>query len=133
MTFLRPHGLQPPGTSVREISQARKLEWVAICSSRHWQVDSLPLSHQGSLTSNLKKANSGEWKQVKRKGWLTFFTLYTCSLKTFYTHISFQIILRLNFCASDRDLTVNVKDFRMFLLNIYNNNSVRLELFLHIS
>ena len=54
----------PPGSSVHEISQARILEWVAISFSRgssqplgsnprlpHWQVDSLPLSHQGSQES----------------------------------------------------------------------------------
>jgi len=50
-----------PGHSVHGISQARILEWVAIPPPGdlpdpgiepgvlHWQVDSLPLSHQGSL------------------------------------------------------------------------------------
>ena len=51
----------PPGSSVHGISRARILERVAISFSRassqprdrnlhllHWQVDSLPLSHQGS-------------------------------------------------------------------------------------
>ena len=50
----------PPGFSVHRILQARTLEWVAMPSSRGifptqgsnphllcWQVDSLPLSHQG--------------------------------------------------------------------------------------
>ena len=44
----------PPGPSVRGISQARILERVTISSSKelsqprdHWQVDSLPLGHQG--------------------------------------------------------------------------------------
>ena len=58
---LQPVGGSLPGHSVHEISQARILEWVVISSSRgsswsrdepgllHWQVDSLPLSHQGSL------------------------------------------------------------------------------------
>ena len=32
--LLRPHGLQPPGSSVHRILQARILEWVAISSSR---------------------------------------------------------------------------------------------------
>ena len=54
----------PPGSSVHEISQARILEWVAMSFSKgssqplgsnphlqHWQVDSLPLSHQGSQES----------------------------------------------------------------------------------
>ena len=53
----------PPGSSVHEISEARILEGVALSSCRgsfwprdrtgvshlrYWQVDSLPLSHQGS-------------------------------------------------------------------------------------
>ena len=54
------HGLHPPGSSVHGIFQVRILEWVAISFSRDlpdpgrelaastWQVDSLPLSHQGS-------------------------------------------------------------------------------------
>ena len=62
-----PKDCSLPGSSVRGISQARILEWVAkglpgfsllqgIVPTRgsnlhliHWQVDSLPLSHQGSL------------------------------------------------------------------------------------
>ena len=51
----------PLGSSVHGLLQARMLEWGAISFSRgssrprtdpcllHWQVDSLPLSHQGSL------------------------------------------------------------------------------------
>ena len=54
-----------PGSSVCGISQARILAWIAISFSRgaswhglnprllHWQVDSLPLSHQGSPMSTL--------------------------------------------------------------------------------
>ena len=58
-----PMNSSPPGSSVHEIFQARTLEWVAISFSRGmsptqgwklqllpWQVDSLPLSHQGSPT-----------------------------------------------------------------------------------
>ena len=64
LTLFDPMDCSPPGFSVREISQARILEWVAIsfsrglfqprygtrdsCIGRHWQADSLPLSHQGS-------------------------------------------------------------------------------------
>ena len=57
-----PVDCSPPGFSVRGISQARILEWAAIPLSRgifltqgpslgllHWQVDSLPRSHQGGL------------------------------------------------------------------------------------
>ena len=54
-----------PGSYVHEISQARILKWVAISfsswSSRprdqtylHWQVDSLPPSHQATGTPGLK-------------------------------------------------------------------------------
>ena len=54
----------PPGSSVHGISQARILEWIAMPSSRgssrprnqthiscllHWQANSLPLGHQGTL------------------------------------------------------------------------------------
>ena len=55
--FCDPMDCSPPGCSVHEISQARILEWVATSFSRgsswlrdriHLQVDSLPLSHQGS-------------------------------------------------------------------------------------
>ena len=61
--FCIPMDCSPPGLSDHGISQARILEWVAISFSRkeifqtqglnshlrHWQADSLPLSHQGSL------------------------------------------------------------------------------------
>ena len=67
----RPHGLQPPGSSVHGTPQARILEWVARPSSRgssqprdqthisllylvHWQVGSLPPAPPGKL---LKKNN----------------------------------------------------------------------------
>ena len=56
LTFCDPMECSMPGSSVHGISQARILEWVAISfpdqgsnsSLLHWQVDSLPLSHQGS-------------------------------------------------------------------------------------
>ena len=60
-TLCDPAGCVPPGSSVDGILQTRTLEWVAIPFSReilltqgpnphllHWQMDSLPLSHQGS-------------------------------------------------------------------------------------
>ena len=54
-TLLGHMDCSPPGSSVRGISQARILEWVAIsfsrASSQSWdqvQEDSLPLSHWGS-------------------------------------------------------------------------------------
>ena len=56
-----PVDCSPPGSSVHEILQARIVEWVVTFFSRGvfltqglklhllgWQVDSLPLSHQGS-------------------------------------------------------------------------------------
>ena len=56
---LDPMDCSPPGFSVHGTSQARILEWVAISFSRrsswprdlclqHWQVNSFPLSHQGT-------------------------------------------------------------------------------------
>ena len=66
----KPMDCSPQGFSVHEISQARILEWVAIsfsrrsfwprdwtcvsCKSPALQVDSLPLSHQGSSKLNSK-------------------------------------------------------------------------------
>ena len=59
--FCDPMDRSPPGFSVHGILQARILQWVAISSSQeifstqgrnlhllHWQVNYLPLSHQGS-------------------------------------------------------------------------------------
>ena len=61
LTLCNPMGCSLPGSSVRGSSQARILEWVAISFSRgifptqelnrcllHCQVNSLPLSRQGS-------------------------------------------------------------------------------------
>ena len=63
LTLCDPMDCSPPGSPVHGISQARLMERVAISFSRgifltqglnpqllHWQADSLPLSHQGSLT-----------------------------------------------------------------------------------
>ena len=59
LLFCIPLDCSPPGSSVHEISQTRILKWVAISSRGifptqrsslsllHWQVDSLPLKHQG--------------------------------------------------------------------------------------
>ena len=60
----------PPGSSVHRIFQARILEWVAISYSRgifptqgsnlrllhllHWQADSFPLCHPGSLGNSME-------------------------------------------------------------------------------
>ena len=61
LSLCNPMACSPPGSSVHGISQARTLEWDAISFSRelpdpgiklyplHWQVASLPVSHQGSL------------------------------------------------------------------------------------
>ena len=57
--FCDPMACSVPGPSIHGVFQARILEWVAISFSKgssdlgigppylHWQVDSLPLSHQG--------------------------------------------------------------------------------------
>ena len=58
----------PPGSSVHWISQARILEWVSFPSGifptqgsnphlLHWQVDSLPLSHQNNPSVYLAELN----------------------------------------------------------------------------
>ena len=57
-TLCDPMDYSLPGSSVHGILQARIVEWIAISLSRgssrlnlhllHWQVDSLPLSHQES-------------------------------------------------------------------------------------
>ena len=67
-TLCDPVDCSPPGSSVHEDFQSKRLEWVAISFSGgifptqelslhllHWQVDSSPLSHWGSLF--------GEWKE----------------------------------------------------------------------
>ena len=57
-TLCNPMGCSLPGSSVHGILQVRVLEWVSVSFKKgsswsnphllHWQVDSLPLSHQGS-------------------------------------------------------------------------------------
>ena len=88
-TLLWPHGRSPPGSSVLGIFWARILEWVAISSSRgifltqgsnphllhllHWQVDSLLLSHLGSLWLTICKEGSktrGRDTLNKDKDWV---------------------------------------------------------------
>ena len=83
MSQIRPALCDLPGFSVHEILQARILEWVAISSSRgssdpemepislvspalagigrHWQADSLPLSHLGSpQNERMKQSKKGQ-------------------------------------------------------------------------
>ena len=71
LLFCNPMDCSLPGSSVHGVSQARILEWVAISFSRdlpdpgipcllHWQVDSLPLSHQGSPLCNRLYTKSGQ-------------------------------------------------------------------------
>ena len=76
-----------PGSSVHGISQARILEWVAISSTghlpdlgsnqslRHWQANSLPLSHLGSPHSG-KEALERRWpnrlKIISDQLWIMF-------------------------------------------------------------
>ena len=69
LTLCDPMDCSPPGSSVRGILQAAILEWVAISSSRgifltqglnlrflHRQVDSLPLSYQGTPLKHVTSA-----------------------------------------------------------------------------
>ena len=66
LTLCNPMDCSPPGSAVHDISHAQMLEWVAISYYRrssqlrdqtcvlhllHWQADTLPLSHLGSLRS----------------------------------------------------------------------------------
>ena len=103
-----PMDCSSPGPTVHGISQARIMEWVAIPVSRgssppgikpaspDWQVDSLPLSHQGRPVSYLPRAvvtkyhklgglkeqiSSMEWegKKSEIKGWAESYFL--CNLK----------------------------------------------------
>ena len=49
--FCDPVDCSPPGSSVREISQARILEWVAISFLLHWQAGSLLPAPPGKPTT----------------------------------------------------------------------------------
>ena len=87
LTLCNPTDSSSPGSSVPGISQARILEWDAISFSRgsswprediHWQVNSLPLSHHGSLHFSLGKYKLKTTMKhfyrlinSKRKAWLT--------------------------------------------------------------
>ena len=69
-THCNPMDCSPPGSSVHEIFQARIWEWAAISYSRgifptqgsnlrllhllHWQADSFPLCHPGSLGNSME-------------------------------------------------------------------------------
>ena len=69
-TLCNPVDCSPPSSSVHGISQARILGWVAILLQEifptqesnpcllYWQVDSVPLSHQGSPLESLKALNN---------------------------------------------------------------------------
>ena len=72
LNLCNPMDNNPLGSSVLGNFQARILEWVAISFSRgssqprdrihvlyllHWQADSLPLSHQGSPSSEIETLN----------------------------------------------------------------------------
>ena len=72
LTLCNPADCNPPGSSVHGISQARTLKWVAISSSRRssrprdrnpvlgiGRMDSLPLSHLGSLNREFRGRQNG--------------------------------------------------------------------------
>ena len=82
-----PVDCSPPGSSVHEDFQAKILQWVAFSFSGvifptqelnlpllHWQLDSSPPSHQGSLF--------GEWKEGFHVGnWMTAMLSNYCFIK----------------------------------------------------
>ena len=104
LTLCDPMDCSPPGSSVRGISQARILEWVAIpffrgssqardrtCISLHWQVDSLPLSHLGSPSWwwqwSWKLLNSNKNQRLLRVHYVSVSALkYFTSIISFYPH-----------------------------------------------
>ena len=71
LTLCDPMDCSLPGSPVHGILPARILEWAATSFSRvfptqganprllHWQVDSLPLSHQEALNTPWDKAEQG--------------------------------------------------------------------------
>ena len=76
-----PMHCSPPGSSVHEALQTRMLEWVAMPFSRDLpdpgikprspaspalQVDSLPLSHRGSLPKLIYKTSNSKKKKKKK-------------------------------------------------------------------
>ena len=77
LTLCNTMDCSPSGSSLRGVSQARILEWVAISFSMglptqglnphlwHWQVDSLPLSHQGNpVIRDLQIKRTMEYSQT---------------------------------------------------------------------
>ena len=81
-SFVTPWTQRSPSSfSVTGISQARILEWVAICFPEdlpnpgiqpdllHWQADSLPLSHLGSPQRGIVNKNNTATLPAK-EGWV---------------------------------------------------------------
>ena len=78
-TLCNPMDCSPPGSSIHGILQARILEWVAISFSRgsswpwNWtqspalQADSLPLSHQGSLSGGYQNTLNPHYLRIVHK------------------------------------------------------------------
>ena len=80
---LQPSELNPPGSSVHSILQTRILEWVVIPSSKPFspvppalQVDSLPLSHQGTHLSVFIEAYNLEIYQKNRTSRIHTYIIY---------------------------------------------------------
>ena len=79
-SFCNPMDYSPPGFSVLGISQARILKWIATpfywesswlrdqTHALHWQVDSLPLSHQESLGQSSNQLVKQLWNSGRRCG-----------------------------------------------------------------
>ena len=98
----------PPGYSVHGMFQARILEWLAILFSRgssqhpaflHWQVDSLPLSYQGSpqgpFLTQRKKLCIAYFKEINFSR-LTIYHIYIFFLNNFGIQSTYHKIYPLN-------------------------------------
>ena len=94
-TLFNSMDCSPPGSSVHGIFQARILEWVAISFSMgssnphllHWQVGSLPLSHQRSpqgtrLGLETPRLPSGFQQSILKTAWGRGIPGYVISLCT---------------------------------------------------
>ena len=109
LTLLRPHGLQPPGSSVRGVSQARTLKSVAMPSSRgsSWPGDWTHIScigrqilyhwdtrngreEDGNILTASQSFNFVSWVKInKEKNYQNINSRYVCRLLIFNTFYIF--------------------------------------------
>ena len=101
----------PPGSSVHGITQTRLLEWVAISYSGgifliqgsnllllHWQVDILPLSHQGSPDESIVSSVSQSVQSLSHVQ--LFATPWTTACQASLSITNSQSLLKLIFIES---------------------------------